>query len=496
MDARLATLVWAFGIGGLFYLNRDNSARTSKFLWMPVIWLLISASRPISNWFGVPYESAGEISSGNLIDQLVAGLLIVGGIIVVVRRRKVAGAVLRSSWPIVLYFSFCLFSLLFSDFPLWGFKRWCRSLGDLAMVMVVVTEAEPAAAFRRFFSRSAFILFPPSVLLVKYYPNLSRYYSPEGLQLIGGVTTNKNTLGVGTYLLTLGALWQVQALLRDRKQPNRTGRLLAQCFLLGLGIELLVMARSATSGGCFVLGAFLMLVMPLIGRRTAALHALILVILIGGGLIKVLGIQGKVMREMGRNSDFTGRTEIWKILQGMDTNPIVGAGFETFWVGPRLEYMNLIFPGINESHNGYLEVWLNLGGMGLGLIVLILGQGYSSAVGGIRRDPALGGLLVVYIVTAVTYNVTEAGFRMLCPEWTFLVLAVVAAGRLGGVGNGPSQSRQELPAPAYWGATPIATTSTPTWMKKLNPCVLLGYNHSPVRGRPDDTDWFAAKPSA
>jgi exopolysaccharide production protein ExoQ len=201
------------------------------------------------------------------------------------------------------------------------------------------------------------------------------------------------------------------------------------------------MAHSATSGACFALGAGLMLTIPLIRRRPAALHALILVLLLVGGLVKLFDIQGEIMRQMGRSPDLTGRTEIWKVLEAMDTNPIVGTGFETFWYGPRLEYMNRKYPGINESHNGYLEIWLNLGGMGLVLIFLVLGQGYSRAVDTFRRDPLRGGLLVAYIVTAVTYNISEAGFRMLHPEWIFVVLSSVAAGRFSSVGNGPSQSR-------------------------------------------------------
>ncbi len=442
MGASVPIFVFAVGIGGLFFLNRDDNTRTSKFLWLPVIWLWINASRPISTWFGDP------AADSSLLDQFVAGLLIFVGIIAIILRRKTSIAVLRASWPIVLYYSFCLFSLLFSDYPGWGFKRWSRGLGDLIMAMVVVTEAQPAAALRRFFSRTAFVLFPASLLLARYYPSLSRYYTPEGMPLIGGVTTNKNLLGVGTFVLALGALWQVLGLINDRKQQHRMRRLVAQCTLIFLGIELLVMARSATSGTCFILGAFLMIVIPRIRRRPTALHALVLVILLGGGLVMLLGMQGGVMNAMGRSSDLTGRTEIWKVLEGMDTNPIVGTGFETFWTGPRLEYMNRVFPGINESHNGYLETWLNLGGIGVILIILVLGQGYCIAVAAFRRDAMLGGMLVAYIVTAVTYNITEAGFRMLGPDWIFTVLAVVAAGRLSGVGNSVSRSlpsRQRRP---------------------------------------------------
>jgi O-antigen ligase len=440
MGPSIATLVCALGIGVLFFLNRDNAARTSKFLWLPVIWLWINASRSISVWLGMASDAAGQTTAGNLIDQLVAGFLILLGIIALIRRSRISMAVLKASWPMTLYFSFCLFSLLFSDSPGWGLKRWTRGVGDLVMVMIVVTEAQPVAALRRLFSRAGFILFPASVLLIKYYPLLSRYYTPEGMLLVGGVTTNKNILGVGAFLLGLGALWQVLGLISDRKQPHRVRRLVAQCTMLALGIELLLAAHSATSGACFALGAFLMLAIPLIKNRPAALHALVLIILLGGSLAKLLGIQDGIMKGMGRSSDFTGRTEIWQTLMGMDTNPIVGAGFETFWLGPRLEYMNRKFPGINESHNGYLEIWLNLGGVGLILIILILGQGYRSAVSAFRRDPMVGGLLVAYIVTAVAYNVTEAGFRMLGPEWIFVVLSVVAAGRLRGFGDAPSQS--------------------------------------------------------
>lgn len=435
MTSSIAVLVYAVGIGGLFFLNRDDTARTSQFLWLPVIWLWIGASRPISTWFGMGYEAAGDpASSGSFLDQFVAGLLIFLGIIAVILRRRTCIAALRASWPIVLYFSFCLFSLLFSDSPGWGLKRWARSLGDLVMALIVVTEVQPVAALKRFFSRTAFVLFPASLLLVKYFPNLSRYYTPEGMLLVGGVTTNKNLLGVGTFVLALGVLWQVFGLIKDKKQPHRMRRLVAQSAVLLLGIELLVMAHSATSGACFVLGATLMLVIQRI-KRPAAVHALVLVILLAGGLINLLGIQGGVMNAMGRSSDLTGRTEIWKALEQMDTNPIIGTGFETFWTGSRLARMNREYPGINESHNGYLETWLNLGGIGVFLIVLVLVQGYCIAVAAFRRDPMLGGLLVAYIITAVTYNVTEAGFRMLGPEWIFIVLSVVAAGRLTGVGN-------------------------------------------------------------
>src|SRR5580658_9013635 len=227
MGSSLALSAFIVGIGGLFFLNRDSSAVTSKALWIPVIWLWINFSRPMSSWLGISTPNAsGADPASNSLDQLVAGALMLLGFIALLRRRREAMSLLRACWPIGLYFSYCLVSMLWSDFPAWGFKRWFRALGDLIMVLIIATDAQPAAALRRLFSRVGFVLIPTSILLIKYYPNLSVAYDAWGFQTTIGVAMDKNMLGVATYVLTLGAVWQVLWLLRDRTQPNRGRRLL------------------------------------------------------------------------------------------------------------------------------------------------------------------------------------------------------------------------------------------------------------------------------
>ena len=53
MNPSLASVICACGTAGLFYLGRDNTIRTSKALWLPVIWIWIVGSRPVSAWLGV-----------------------------------------------------------------------------------------------------------------------------------------------------------------------------------------------------------------------------------------------------------------------------------------------------------------------------------------------------------------------------------------------------------------------------------------------------------
>jgi exopolysaccharide production protein ExoQ len=459
MSSSLALFAFIIGIAGLFWLDRDDSVRPSKALWLPIIWLSINGSRSVSAWLGmgVAKEIPGQLPESSSLDQLIAATLMLLGAIVLLRRGGDVTRLLKANWTIVLYFSLCLFSLLWSDFPEWGFKRWVRALGDLIMVLIVVSDAQPTAALRRLFSRTGFVLLPASVLLIKYYPQLGTDYDLYGLKAYTGVTTNKNILGHLVFVLALGALWRAFSLVRDKQQPDRTRHLLAQCVVLAFAIDLLFTAHCATATASFIFGVGLMIATsrPLFRQSPAAVHALVLAIVLAGGLTELLGGRAAVTAALGRKPDLTGRTEIWKIVIPMAPNPIGGAGFETFWMGPRVARVYEQVGGVqmtNESHNGYVEVYLNLGWLGLCLIALILLQGYRKAVSAFRRDSALGALLLVYVVTAVAFNISEAGFRMLSVAWFFLLLSVVAANRIAGLPETTSESGRELvPAAAPLG---------------------------------------------
>ncbi|MGB0000651.1 MAG: hypothetical protein WBQ04_11095, partial [Candidatus Acidiferrales bacterium] len=47
-----------------------------------------------------------------------------------------------------------------------------------------------------------------------------------------------------------------------------------------------------------------------------------------------------------------------------------------------------------------------------------------------RREPALGGLLIAYILCGMIYSVTEAGFRMMDPIWIFFLLGIIEASNI------------------------------------------------------------------
>lgn len=470
MNPSLASLVYACGIAGLFYLDRDKSIRTSKALWLPIVYLWLVGSRPVSVWLGItsPYGTIDQLD-GSPFEAAFFGILLIAALCVLVHRGRRSLTFLNANLPILIYFLFCLFSVIWSDFPGVAFKRWIKAVGDLAMILIVITDEQPVAALRRLFSRIGFILVPISLLLIKYYPNLGRAYDEwTGAQMATGVTLNKNMLGVITFVLLLGAVWRVLALLwPDEVPPHRGRHLLAQGTLLVLGVSLLITSDSVTSLVCFVLGTGLILTTRLrfMRRNPAAVHVLVLLLAVTAGLAMLLGGGASAAQALGRNPTLTGRTDIWAAVIPMAPNPLVGAGFESFWLSPHVkERLAVLIPGLvlNEAHDGYIEVYLELGWMGLGLIGLILIDGYRRSVKAFRREPAIGGLLLAYILAEMVYNVTEAGFRMLHPIWIFFLLAIIGASSIAaGVAVGASPALDASPdrAPELPARTPIGSTA-------------------------------------
>ncbi len=436
MSPSLASLLFVIGIAGLFYLNREKSVRTSKALWIPVIWFWIIGSRSVPSWFGLtPTDAADAMMDGSPIDGAIYEVLLASGLAVLVFRGYRCVSLLKANWTILCYYSYCLISVVWSDYPDASARKWVKATGDVVMALVILTDFRPGAALRKLFSSVGFVLIPASTLLIKYYPYLGRDYDRwTGAQSDVGVCTHKNILGVTTYILALGALWQVIRLLKDSRLPNRSRQLLAQCTLLAFALWNLFTANSVTSESCFILGAFVMVVTSLrrFQRRPAAVSAFILTLVLVGGLVKITGADAEIYHALGRRPDLTGRAnDIWPLIIPMAPNVLVGAGFESFWLGPRLLRVWNALPGlyVTEAHNGYKEMYLNQGAIGIMLLLLILITGYRRSIAAFRINPSFAGLLLAYVLSAALYSYTEAGFRSLDYAWSFLILATIGAGR-------------------------------------------------------------------
>jgi len=433
MNPHLATVVYAIGIACLFWLNRDREARTSKALWIPVVWLLINGSRPVSAWLQMApvMDSPDRYLDGSPVDAAVWAMLLALGIIVLCMRARRVGTLLRANAPILLFLLYCASSVLWSDYPMVAFKRWTKGVGDVVMILIVLTDPHQFTAVRRLLTRVGFVLVPLSLLFIKYYPELGRSYHPwTWVPMFAGVTMGKNLLGMMCMICGLGSLWCFLSAYRGLEGGPRTRQLLAHGVLLGMIIWIFWLINSMTSLSCFVLagGVIVAMSVPWLARSRAAIHVL------AGGVVCISLIAlffdtgGHLVGSLGRDATLTGRTTIWSVVLSLAPRPLLGAGYESFWLGSRLEQVweGVHEKGIQEAHNGYLEVYLNLGWVGVSLLGILILTGYRNVVAALRREPDTGRLMLAFFLATVIYSLTEAGFRMMALTWITFLLAIVA----------------------------------------------------------------------
>jgi len=431
MSPSIATVVYGVVILALLLLDRDRKSRVSPALWIPVAWLSISASRMVSQWLGVgpAMESPNQLLEGSPLDALIFSGLLAAGLMVLLARRRHAGTFLRGNGPLVVFLLYCAVSVLWSDYPSVAFKRWTKTLGDVVMVLVVLTDPDPSAAVKRLLARSGFLLIPLSILLIKYYPDLGRTYSPwTGTPYNIGVATGKNGLGFVCLIFGLGSLWRVLEALHNAERPRVAGPLIAHGALLAMAGWLFYMADSATSLACFLVGGGLIVVTsrPGLVRNPTTVHFLVGAVLFLALYGLLLNPGAGLVQAMGRDATLTGRTALWNQLLRIPVDPLFGSGYESFWLGDRVEkFWKIFWWHPNQSHNGYLEVYLNLGLTGLALLGLVMAWGYRNIVRAFRRDPEAARLRLAYFVVAAVYNLTEAAFRELHPVWIVFLLAVI-----------------------------------------------------------------------
>jgi exopolysaccharide production protein ExoQ len=451
MSPALASLLcWSLIV--ILIIRDVRKANLSHAVWVPVLWIAICCSRPLSLWlYGGGWDiSSSGIEAGSPLDRNVNSLLMFVALCTLINRRERVVEISRKNRWLVCYFLFCLVAVLWSDFPIVAFKRWVRTVGDFMMLLVVMTERDPSTALSSVLKRSAFLLLPTSILLIKYYPHLGRNFSDftgEGQQT--GVTINKNTLGAVCMVMGLFFFYHLLKVWRLDKNKERRRELALTIFILWMVGWLMWQAHSATSLAALMLGVSIIVVLgsPVVSKKYLGAYVLtgIVTFSIAATLFDA---DSTLIGALGRDSTLTGRTELWGEVLEMGTNPMLGAGFESFWLGERLEKLwALHWWKPTQAHNGYLEMYINLGICGLfmlgGLIFTIYRKGRQDLFNDSQRGRMRLGLLAAVIV----YNWTEAAFRFSHP--VFLAFNMIAIDPPQELATRPADQKDTVDVPHH-----------------------------------------------
>lgn len=183
-----------------------------------------------------------------------------------------------------------------------------------------------------------------------------------------GLWTHKNQTGghmAMAILASLGAAWLYP--------QNRRLFLIAAALAFGL----VLMSRSATAlvSSLLVVGFFGFVALvrsgAVIAIVTAAAASVVALTLSGVLLLAPEMVFGAI----GRDMTFTGRTDIWRfIIEAIEQSPWLGYGYGAFWeddTGPAWWVRAGVGWKTPNAHNGWLELALGLGLVGVAAFALV-----------------------------------------------------------------------------------------------------------------------------
>jgi exopolysaccharide production protein ExoQ len=435
MPKELALFLCFMFILWLFAKDEKLRPMTSWGLWVVLPWIMIIGSRSVSLWFdtgGREDVSLENYLEGSPLERNIYLFLFVVAAVIIWQRRLDWHRVFNLNPWFFAFFIYCGISVIWSDYPLVSFKRWIKELVNLFMVLIILSEEQPVQAIRAVFARYIYFAIPLSVALIIFYPDVGMHFKPKIMEYsYVGVTTHKNILGSITLISGLFLIWDL-ILLRSGSdgEPDKAD-ICSRCVLLLMAVWLIYVSQSITAILCLVLGTVILLFFrpPYFMRQVKYLgvYSLVLGILLillytfPGSLDAFAGI-------LGRDTTFTGRTGLWADLMRENINPIFGTGYNSFWLGDRVEYLweSYSFQPI-QAHNGYLEVYLNGGLVGLFLLMVTIILTGSKLRKGMLLGHNFAVLLFSFLAVAVFYNLTEARFGGQDLLWVIMIVAALYA---------------------------------------------------------------------
>ncbi|WP_333874819.1 O-antigen ligase family protein [Methylobacter sp.] len=253
-----------------------------------------------------------------------------------------------------------------------------------------------------------------------------------------GIYSQKNSLG---QIVTTGFFFFAYA---SARRQGCLRWLFAALALLAIG--LCIVSHSKTSIGLLFVTPVLAGLIISLSRIKDALARTIAVVMclnlavavIAASMIIPFGISD-ISEFIFHDTTFTGRTKIWEFAgHYIDQAPFVGYGFGSFWgVGDAARALGEGFiAGLLQAHNGYVDVVLEMGYVGL-LLVAVLTIGLFLSILRLAQYDALTSLLLLTCLLFVLLNNTMESslFRSYVPLWMVFLLCCGVTWREPAVGR-------------------------------------------------------------
>lgn len=363
-----------------------------------------------------------EAAGSNLLNQ--AFWLLLFALAVVAGRRVPILRLGWRLWPLTAYLAWSAASILWALAPDIVIRRLLLQIFVVGSVVLPIVLIDDDEKVRATVLRVMFVVLLANVVALGLRPP-----TPLGH---AGIYSQKNELGLTAALALLTCLTSL----------SLGGFLQRAMAWLGipLALALLMVSRSKTSlllavvipalGWAIALAARLLKLSPalLLGCLLA------LAIPIGLGIAEVIDLTlDDVLRLAFGDATFTGRTDIWDFAAAQIAgNPVLGHGYNGFWgigdASPAAFSGSELIASILQAHNGYLDILLETGFVGLALFLALLAVVIKESGANTARSLAAGTLVIALTLFTTLHNGFEStALRRFHPVWLFMLIAAAMA---------------------------------------------------------------------
>jgi O-antigen ligase len=271
------------------------------------------------------------------------------------------------------------------------------------------------------------IALPASIALALLVPSMGA--TEAGWRGIFG--HKQNCAAVSTFWLITAVHWKCSGLYQKFFRSIN----IVMCAVL------IVMSQSRT-GWALVLVALLLSAAIWILPRMPATQALAMLLLglaaTAGAAYAIHVYSPSILSSVGKDSTLSERTIIWSAAwQAALRHPILGYGFSAFWkglYGPSQSVVLVAGWGLQQAQDGFLDVWLGIGVVGLALIALMTGQAMRNTIRCLypkaQANEAYVRWCAVIILCTLLYNIGESSIGLLNMTWFLFLLASIGLNQI------------------------------------------------------------------
>jgi exopolysaccharide production protein ExoQ len=382
---------------------------------------------PTINWVSGRFDQTVYDSSGNTVWQVIeflafANCIVIAGLLGVKR-----SLFLYCIFPFVGMLIWIMLSVTWSEFPDLTIRRGGRVIIEVVAFVILALSFSSGQGVLRTLFRIFFAINLADIISIAV-PTISQ--TDIGF---AGLHGHKNLAGEFFYM----ALPVFLIAIFDR---SVTRHRIVAIFSFLTAAAMLVVSDSKTAMGTVLIGSVFVVLSRIMFRRDGMVLACMTIFgAITGSLLVFQNGLLQGIYYFTEDPTLTGRDSIWRfVLDKFEGSPFAGVGYGALWqVGPQLEEAlgrwDIAFEGINEAHNGYIDVLVQTGVIGLALLIICLIMHlarvyrYANSLEG-RKRIGLADYAIYIFWGNLIYNVTESFFFLPVGTWFIFVFILSAVG--------------------------------------------------------------------